>query len=82
MESTSLAMEIEYSNNKYTIFIKDKQGFYFLKPFVDKNNKLLSVQNSNNLINCKSLMAVNKIFKNRLWQKEKFPFMIRIQLSW
>jgi hypothetical protein len=51
------------NNNKHQIYLKDKYGIHFLQPFIDKNTKLLSVENSSVINNSGNLTAVKNSIK-------------------
>lgn len=62
MESTisiSNSQNISTEDNKHNIYLKDKYGVHFLQPMVDKNSKLLSVENTSIIVNSVNLSAVS-----------------------
>ncbi len=65
------------------IYIKDKTGVYFLKPFLDQKTKLLTIQNATMVAKSNDLIAVNQLINSnfRLLQVVSFHCTITLLLN-
>jgi len=71
MESLSnVDAKFEFSDFKHRIHIKDKNGIYFLQPFIDKKNKLFELENVSIVFQSNDLIIVNNYFILRLWRED------------
>lgn len=61
---------MESTSAEYKIYIKDKNGVYFLNPFVDKNHKLFSVDKASNINSSIKYTAITSEGKVKVYDNQ------------